>query len=256
LDNNNKSIALLYFARLALVLFQLMLLTERLETPLNRETQKNLQCFSIDEDWFDPDSKATPIDRNMQVSGNPVLNHIPPRQQPGIYMIRCDVNDKRYYGETSNLSNRISKHKKELRQNIHPTHQMQNDWNDYGEEKFDFVILYLGESWNKRQARIKKETELINADRSLCYNLRVTPSKAGEFNPFYGKKHTEQTKASIGDAQKGVPKDLLGTKICLDGKIYKSISSASRETNHARRTIRQWLNDPDNPRCQLVRDED
>jgi len=245
----------LYFAGLALVMFQLMFLTERLETPLNRENPKNLQCFYSVEECFDLPGKTTPINKNIQVSGNPVLNHILPRQKPGIYMIRCDVNDKRYYGETSNLSNRLSKHKKELRQNIHPTHEMQNDWNDYGEEKFDFVILYLGDKWNNRQARLKKETELITADRSLCYNIRVTPSKAGELNPFYGKKHTEQTKASIGDAQKGVPKDLLGKRICLDGKIYNSIASASRETSHARKTIRTWLKDPNNQRCQLVRDE-
>jgi hypothetical protein len=71
-----------------------MFFTERLETLLNRETLKNPACLSFVEDCFVPDSKAIPINKTMLVAGNPVLNHIPSRQQPGIYMVRCDVNDK------------------------------------------------------------------------------------------------------------------------------------------------------------------
>nr|ALO21641.1 putative GIY YIG homing endonuclease [Stephanosphaera pluvialis] len=107
----------------------------------------------------------------------------------------------------------------------------------------------MGHTWNTRAERIKKESNLIELDRSLCYNKYTSFGRSGEENGFFNKNHSPKTKEAIGGPQRGVPKDLLGKKIILDGISYPSIAEASRNTNHARKTIRAWLNDPTNLRC-------
>lgn len=239
---------------------------KRLETCLNRESPTLLKsaylflrskwyCFfaseKTDQTAFEKGNNAgfNPKDDTILVAGNPVLNRLLPRQKPGLYMIRCDVNDKRYYGESTNVSARLNSHRSLLKQNIHPCRPLQEDWNSYGEAKFDFVLLYMGQSWNKRENRLEKENALILSDRELCYNKYTSFSRSGEENGFFPKKHSEQTKEAIGGPQRGIPKDKLGKKILLDGISYPSVSEASRQTSHARKTIRAWLQDSNNPRC-------
>ena len=254
-----------------------MFLTERLETCLNRGSPstikaKNLletalflnfnallasKCPQANRAWgesseesaFDSPKPQTPNSEPLVVAGNPVLNRLLPRPKPGLYMIRCDVNDKRYYGESTNVSMRLNSHRSVLKQGIHHCHPLQEDWDCYGEAKFDFVPLYMGPLWNIRANRIQKETFLIETDRSLCYNQYTGLGRSGKDNGFFGKTHKATSKEAIGGPQRGVPKDLLGRSIRLDGKIYPSLAEASRVTGHARKTIRAWLNDPNNSRC-------
>ena len=254
-----------------------MFLTERLETCLNRGSpstikDKNLletalflnfnallasKCPQANRAWgesseesaFDSPKPQTPNSEPLVVAGNPVLNRLLPRPKPGLYMIRCDVNDKRYYGESTNVSMRLNSHRSVLKQGIHHCHPLQEDWDCYGEAKFDFVPLYMGPLWNIRANRIQKETFLIETDRSLCYNQYTGLGRSGKDNGFFGKTHKATSKEAIGGPQRGVPKDLLGRSIRLDDKIYPSLAEASRVTGHARKTIRAWLNDPNNSRC-------
>lgn len=245
---------------------------ERLETCLNRESPTLLKSAKLFQDikWstfflskdteetaFEPGKNLGVYPKSLKsstvlVEGNPVLNRLLPRQKPGLYMIRCDVNDKRYYGESTNVSQRLNSHRSLLKQNIHFCRPLQEDWNLYGEEKFDFVPLYMGQSWNKRENRLEKESALILADQNLSYNKYTSYSRSAEDNGFFGKKHSEQTKEAIGGPQRGVPKDKLGKTILLDGETYPSIAEASRQTSHSRKTIRAWLNDPNNPRCTEI----
>jgi len=178
---------------------------------------------------------------------------ITPRCQPGIYMIRCKINDKRYYGETSNISGRLASHKSQLNKNIHNHKEMQHDWITYGEEYFDFVILFMGPEWVDRKKRIKKETLLIVQDSDLCYNYLIGISKFGEKNPFFGKKHTELTKEKIALSMPDRPNDLLGKPLQLNGILYPSLAEASRATGMARKTIRKRLNDPNDNTCVEIK---
>lgn len=243
-----------------------MFLTERLETCLNRGSPSSLKAKNLletglfpnfnassasisEESAFDSPKPQIPNSPPLIVAGNPVLNRLLPRQKPGLYMIRCDVNDKRYYGESTNVSMRLNSHRSVLKQGIHHCRPLQEDWDRYGEAKFDFVTLYMGPLWNLRANRIQKETFLIETDCSLCYNQYTGLGHSGKDNGFFGKTHKATSKEAIGGPQRGVPKDLLGRSICLDGKIYPSLAEASRVTGHARKTIRAWLNDPNNSRC-------
>ena len=186
------------------------------------------------------------------INDNSVSNQIQPRKQPGLYMIRCKVNDKRYYGESKNVSGRLASHKSQLNRKIHPNSRLQHDWNTFGEDCFQFNVLFMGSSWEKREERIAKETLLIIQDRHLCYNYLEGQSRLTTQNPFYQKKHTDETKKKIGDGMRGIPNDKLGKAITLDGVIYPSLAEASRITKHSRKFIRKRLENPNDSGCTEI----
>lgn len=175
---------------------------------------------------------------------NLVPNLILPRKQPGIYMIHCKKSDFRYYGESKNVAGRLASHKSMLNRQIHPSILLQKEWSVYGPEYFEFSVLYMGNLWHDRQTRRKKESLLIQEHLNKCYNFLETEARPKEFNPFWKKKHTPETKKKISQALKGRPNHLLGRKLSIQGVEYPSIAEASRQTKMARKTIRKKLNDP------------
>lgn len=189
-----------------------------------------------------------------------------PRQLPGIYMILCLKNNKRYYGETTNISARISQHKSRLRRNIHEIPELQRDWNLYGESFFEFITLYISSVCNKTQ-RVALEVEYIARHYDLCYNKILNSSRKKENNPFWGSgapnpnlglgapehQQSEETKQQISRSRIiHSQNEPVGLAIMLKGEKYPSISEAARITKHSRDTIRRWLNDPNNTSCELV----
>lgn len=177
---------------------------------------------------------------------NSVPNQLLPRKLPGLYMIRCLVNNWRYYGESCNVSGRLASHKSYLNRQIHPNRRFQKDWDLYGEHNFDFIILFIGNQWDLNYVRRAKETELIVLKRQLCYNILIDTSRPNHLNPFWGRLHTPETKQKISKALKGRPNNLLGQKINIKGVMYPSIAEASRQTGIARKTIRNKINDHTN----------
>jgi hypothetical protein len=222
---------------------------EKLDTHLNGGT-----LFFIEDSNLNQFSLANSSSKKRE---NPVSNQnqncLQPRKQPGLYMIRCDVNDKRYYGESTNVSGRLASHKSYLNRNIHPCRELQHDFQTYGIEQFEFVVLFMGPSWQNREDRLVRESMLILQDRQLCYNyLTNNNSRPKEKNPFWGKTHSEETKKLIGDSMRNIPNDALGKPIQLNGQIYPSLAEASRATGMARKTIRKKLNDPADTSCTQI----
>jgi predicted GIY-YIG superfamily endonuclease len=202
---------------------------------------------------------GTPLVYSLKASSaeqeeNPVPNRIlapksikkiVPRKQPGLYMIRCVANDYRYYGESGNVSARLSSHRSLLNNKIHPNKCLQHDWNLFGQENFEFQVLFMSPEWDLKTERCRKEIELCVLDTKICYNILKGHSNPQEKNPFWGRVHTPEAKAKIGAAMRGRPNDLLGKTVSIKGTCYPSIAEASRQTGEARKTIRKKLNDPD-----------
>lgn len=63
------------------------------------------------------------------------------RGKSGIYCIINIANQKRYVGSTKNLQQRLLKHRALLRHNKHENILLQNSWNKYKEQSFDYYIL-------------------------------------------------------------------------------------------------------------------
>lgn len=213
---------------------------------VNRNDCHKLYCDNSNSE----NSKVPETLLSKASTNNPVPNRIAPRQLPGVYMILCLANNKRYYGESTNISSRLSQHKSKLRRNIHEVPELQRDWNLYGESFFEFSTLFLSRDCDKAQ-RESLELEYITRHYDFCYNKFFKDSRKKENNPFWARKHSEETRKQISKsrAENSMPE---GLAIMLKGEKYPSISEASRQTNHSRDTIRRWLNDPDNMTCELI----
>ena len=247
---NKSKINQIYKLFLLLLITKTIIRKSLMETCLNRKTSK-FSCTSADsQDSGKTSDGCVAKTTNGCVAkttgtssqNDSVLKRIQPRQQPGLYMIRCIINDKRYYGESGNISSRLSSHKSMLRKGTHANDLLQRDWNIYGENNFEFTVLFMGPKWEKQEERLCKETQLILDDRPLAYNYLISQSRPLEKNPFFGKHHSDETKKAIGDAMRGIPKEALGTPISIKGVIYPSIAEAHRQTGMARKTIRDKLN--------------
>jgi group I intron endonuclease len=59
----------------------------------------------------------------------------------GIYKIVNLINEKRYVGSSVDIIGRFFHHQCNLRHNHHPNKHLQNAWNKYGENNFDFIII-------------------------------------------------------------------------------------------------------------------
>jgi len=188
---------------------------------------------------------------------NPVPNRMFPRQSPGVYIILCLANNKRYYGQSRNVSARLSQHKSRLRNNKHEVTELQRDFNIYGEENFEFSYVFVSRDFplDKRKAM---EVELIARfiGMGLCYNKISAINHIKENNPFYGHSHSEETRRQMSESklQSNLEKPQQGIAILLNGVVYPSISKASQETKHSRDTIRRWLNDENHKNCVRLDD--
>lgn len=253
----------LYFGTLIGFVVPQNLLAEkgRFETCLNggnsRESVSSLFFYNVNDchklycdNSNSENSKIPEMSLSKASTNDPVPNRIATRQLPGVYMILCLKNNKRYYGESRNVSARLSQHKSKLNRNIHEVGELQRDWNLYGESFFEFSTVFISKDSNKAQ-RESLELEYIARHHDSCYNKFFQGSRKGKNNPFWGHQHSEETKKQMSKArsESTIPE---GLPIMLRGKKYPSISAASRETNHSRDTIRRWLNDPNNMTCQFI----
>lgn len=137
----------------------------------------------------------------------------------GIYGIKNTINGKIYIGKTGmNFGDRWDSHKSLLRNNKHDNPYLQNAWNKYGAESFDFIIVEecdINDLDDKEKYWIKYYRE-----QNLSYNIldggdgfnnlgthlsEETKRKIGEKNRIngLGRKVSEDTRKKMSDAHKG-----------------------------------------------------
>lgn len=182
----------------------------------------------------------------------------------GIYKITNKVNNKCYIGQSVNLKGRIKSHKSMLKHHNEDNDLLNKATLKYGYKNFEIEII-----------KFCKEEELDNYEKYFInyynsykrkngYNIELGGSKTkhlskeqvdkmkkskknkltGKDNPFYGKKHSQETKSKISLAQKG-NKYCLGRIISEDtrkkisiankGKLSKAINCYDIENNFIKR---------------------
>lgn len=111
--------------------------------------------------------------------------------QSGIYKILNKVNNNFYIGSAVNFLKRKNVHFHHLRKNTHHSPHLQNAWNKYGEENFEFEILEMCSL-----------EELI--DREQCYldTLNPTYNVAKVAGSLRGYRFTEEQKKKVSEANR------------------------------------------------------
>ncbi|QKE56471.1 endonuclease [Bacillus phage YungSlug] len=155
----------------------------------------------------------------------------------GIYLIRNIVDNKVYVGRSKNIDARIKSHKRNLRKGTHKNTHLQNAWNKFGVESFEFSIICEC----SLDELVAKEGEYIGSynsmDRDFGYNLNKetsgglvvsdeTRKKLSERTK--GRKVSEETRRKIGESNR---KANSGKKMSEETK--RKISEALKGKKHS-----------------------
>lgn len=200
-------------------------------------------------------------------SDNPVLS--------GIYALSF-VGVQRYLGSSIDIHRRYRQHLNLLKRNAHCNPKLQNYYNKYGEP--DLVIIEVVERATEKEVQELEQTYLDVLDFSEVCNLGEVAGGGylsdtindkrkeslkkffadnpdaicGENNPFYGRKHTQETKEAIGNANRGL-------KRSEEWKERKAADMRSRRGSHHSEEHKQQLKEnwsgSNNPAAQSIEHE-
>jgi len=140
----------------------------------------------------------------------------------GVYKITNIKNGKFYIGSSKDVEFRWSEHKKHLNGNYHINKKLQNAWNFYGKESFEFDIL---ETVNECDLLVKEQFYLDMFKphmKEIGYNINPSayggdtitnnPNKeqiiknmtvANNIGHMHGKKHSDEAKEKQRDRAVG-----------------------------------------------------
>ena len=124
----------------------------------------------------------------------------------GVYKIVNKINGKYYVGSSNDIiKTRWKKHRYMLRKNKHSNPKLQNAWNKYGEENFEFIIVekcLINELLVIEQRYLDTAKSYIDS----CYNIeflakipldkirrKISCGCKGENNAMFGKHHTKES---------------------------------------------------------------
>jgi group I intron endonuclease len=85
-----------------------------------------------------------------------------------IYTITNLVNNKQYVGSTVDFNRRKRQHLSKLRNNKHHSIKLQRAWNKYGEDKFEFIIVFSSKNINNQIKIEQYFIDLFNPNYNTC----------------------------------------------------------------------------------------
>jgi len=115
----------------------------------------------------------------------------------GIYKIINKVNGKYYVGSSNDIKKRWIHHRTLLNHNKHDNKYLQNAWNKYGKENFDFLIIEKDIDEDKLLLVEQRYIDLCKQDRDESYNLTLYST-----SPMKGRKMSESTKLKMSESHK------------------------------------------------------
>lgn len=142
----------------------------------------------------------------------------------GIYCIKNQVNDKKYIGQSIHLAERLSWHRQALNRGDHHNKHLQNAWNKYGENSFEFDVVCECD-----------EDQLDEYERNYIHENKTTDERYGYNEESGGNKHkhlSERTKAKISAKTKGVNNPMYGVHLVVTDETRQKLSDAQSGTNN------------------------
>lgn len=94
-------------------------------------------------------------------------------KESGVYVIVNLINGKYYVGSSVSIKSRVKVHYSSLSKNKHHNKYLQNDWNEFGSDKFTVKVVSVGDSF------LEEEQKFLN-NRNNAYNIC---NVVGEVNP-------------------------------------------------------------------------
>lgn len=175
--------------------------------------------------------------------------------EAGVYLISNNVNGKCYVGSTIHLDQRRREHFSKLANNKHINAHLQNAYNKYGREAFDFEVLEtIDIDDNIKDKLLKREQFWIDNLKPEYNILLVAGSNLGYHHTEEHAKHiregqsgrvlTEEHKAKLSEAAKHRKSPSNHAIISIDGVIYNSLKEASEATGVKYNTIQKRLKNP------------
>ena len=141
-----------------------------------------------------------------------------------IYKITNKKNGKFYIGSTIDKSRRWEDHKRMLKNNCHNNPHLQNTWNKYSNNDFEFSIIEKVQDKNNLLDREDFYIKYINYyTPKKLYNI-ARDAKA----PFQGRKHSKETKVKMSEATSGEDHPMYGKHHSEKAKEKMSKSSSGK----------------------------
>jgi group I intron endonuclease len=171
----------------------------------------------------------------------------------GIYTITNLKDNKIYLGCSTKIEERLGKHKRNLKSGKHPNIHLQNAYNKYGEDKFQFEILeecseellYSQENYWANLLNVHNmlfgyniaPTNPMNKHYCISEATRQKISVASKNKIFTEEYRLKLSKAQVGRAG---TTNVRITRI-EDNKMYLSIKDAAKDINRHHSTIYKQL---------------
>jgi len=140
-------------------------------------------------------------------------------KETGIYIIKNKLNNKIYIGSAVDIVDRWRRHKILLQKNKHHSPILQNSWNKYGKENFDFIIV---EECNKDILISREQYYLDILLKANDDNFTFFKSNGYNVNhradSSLGREFTEETKVKMSKikSKNGKLKDIEFSKIDIN----------------------------------------
>jgi group I intron endonuclease len=187
----------------------------------------------------------------------------------GIYMITCEGNKKKYIGSTKNsFEQRKGNHWTSLRRGEHRNPSLQAAWDKYGEEAFSWQVLLMCQESDL----LKEEDRLMKLHNTLSpngFNLKeaerpiiteetrakMSASKMGDKNNFYGKTHTPEVIQVLKEKCGHVMTEEMKAKISEGLQVAWSKPDSKFNSEEYREAQSNKLANPDHPMHRASRSE-
>ena len=152
----------------------------------------------------------------------------------GVYSIFNTTNGKNYVGSSIRIEKRWIEHKTDLDRGTHFNPHLQNAWNKYGSNLFEYKILEKCENTSREILLSREDFWIQKLDSHVSKNgynicqhprggklgtkatpktlLRMSKSMSGKNHPMWGKHLKPETIEKVRMLQIGVPKPTSGKR--------------------------------------------